>query len=340
MPSADERQVISFVQATEEIGLLQLDAEKGTLNTAHDRHRAVVLGDVVVAADDLPADGEPGQHDEDQDRGGDDHLAAGPRRLGDLFRLRHNTFGFIAARIEGRRASRGGVWRGGLVVVTGYRTREYRLRLPVVVVDDVGDDHRDVVRSAAAKREFDESVGAFGHIRDLQGVEDRLVTHRIGQPVGAQQVAVARPGFPHDQRRFDLVSGERPHDQRALRVAVRLLCGDPALVDERLHEGVVLGDLRELTVAKQIAARVADVHQPKSVAVEQDCGERRAHALEFGVGLDVCGDRGVALPDRRIELGEQITAGFVVVEMRKCGDDQLRCHLACRVTAHAVGEGK
>ena len=28
LPSADERQVISFVQATEEIFLLQLDAEK------------------------------------------------------------------------------------------------------------------------------------------------------------------------------------------------------------------------------------------------------------------------------------------------------------------------
>ena len=196
LPGADERQVISFVQAAEEVGLLQLDAEKGTLNTAHDRHRAVVLGDVVVVADDLPADGEPGQHDEDQDRGGDDHLAPGARRLGDLFRLRHNTFGFVAARIEGRRASRGGVGRGGLVVVTGYRTREDRLRLPVVVVDDVGDDHRDVVGSAAAQREFDEPVGTFGHIRDLQGVEDRLVADRIGQPVGAQQVAVARPGLP------------------------------------------------------------------------------------------------------------------------------------------------
>ncbi len=78
--------------------------------------------------------------------------------------------------------------------------------------------------------------------------------------------------------------------------------------------------------------------KPKSVAVEQDCGERGAHALEFGVGFDVCGDRRVAVPDRRVELGEQITAGLVVVEMRECGDHQLGRHLTRRVTTHAVGQ--
>ena len=87
-----------------------------------------------------------------------------------------------------------------------------------------------------------------------------------------------------------------------------------------------------------IAAGVADVHQPKSVAVEQDCGQRGAHALEFGVGLDVRGDRRVALADRGVELGEQVAAGLVVVEMGQRGDHQLGGHLACGVPAHAVGQ--
>ena len=65
---ADERQLISRVEAAQQIGLLQCDTQKGTLNTPHDRDGAVVLGDVVVAAHDLAADGQPGQHDQHQQR--------------------------------------------------------------------------------------------------------------------------------------------------------------------------------------------------------------------------------------------------------------------------------
>ena len=53
-------------------------------------------------------------------------------------------------------------------------------------------------------------------------------------------------------------------------MAVGLLSGDPALVDQGLDEGVVLGDLGQLTVAQQIAAGVADVHQAQAVTGEQD----------------------------------------------------------------------
>src|SRR6476619_3968923 len=102
-------------------------------------------------------------------------------------------------------------------------------------------------------------------------------------------------------------------------MAVRLLGGDPAFVDERLDERIVFGDLVEFAVAKQITARVADVDQPKPVAREQDCGQRGAHALEFGIGFDVCGDRRIALADRGVELREQIAARFVVVEVRQRG---------------------
>ena len=227
--------------------------------------------------------------------------------------MRHNTFGFIAAWVERRGTSCGGIGRGDLVVVTGDGACKDRLCLSVVVIDDVGDDYGDVVRPAAAQRQFDKAVGTFGNVGDMQRLQNRLVTDGVGQPVGAQQVAVAGTGLAHDQCGLDLMAGERPHDQRALRVAVCLLGGDAALVDQRLDEGVVLGDLRQLPVAEHISARVADVYQPKPVAVEQDCGQRGAHALELGVGFDVRGDRRVALPDRGVEFREKVATGLVVV---------------------------
>ena len=180
----------------------------------------------------------------------------------------------------------------------------------------------------------------FVDVLDLQRLEDGFLTDRIGQAVGAQQVAVAGARFPHDQGGLDLVAGQRPHDQRPLRVAVRLLGGDAPLVDQGLDEGVVLGDLGELTVAQQVAARVADVDEAKSIAREQDCGQRGAHTLEFGLGVHVRGDGGVALVHGVVELAQQIAAGLVVVEVGQGGDHQLGGDLAGGVPAHPVGQGK
>ncbi|CAM2964381.1 hypothetical protein RHDE110596_09325 [Prescottella defluvii] len=121
-------------------------------------------------------------------------------------------------------------------------------------------------------------------------------------------------------------------------MGVRLLGGDPALVDEGLDERVVAGDLGELVVAQQVGAGVADVHEPEPAAREQDRGEGGAHALELGILLDVVGDGRVALVGGGVELAEQVLAGLVVVEVRQRRDHQLRCDLTGRVPAHAVGE--
>jgi hypothetical protein len=66
-----------------------------------------------------------------------------------------------------------------MVVFTGYRTGENRLGLAVVVVHDVGDDDRHVIGAAAAQRQFDEAIGTFGNVGDLQRLEDGLVAHRV-----------------------------------------------------------------------------------------------------------------------------------------------------------------
>ena len=121
-------------------------------------------------------------------------------------------------------------------------------------------------------------------------------------------------------------------------MAVRLLRGDAALVDEGLHEGVVLGDLGQFPVPKQIAPGVADVHQSEPVTGEQDGGQGGPHALELGVQFDLLGDIRVPLVHSTFQLAEKIPAGLVVVEMGQCGDHELRGDLAGGVPAHAVGQ--
>ena len=65
-------------------------------------------------------------------------------------------------------------------------------------------------------------------------------------------------GAAQQDDRLDLDPAvERLQEQRALRVGARLVVADPALVDERLHERLVVGQLLEDAVAQQVAAGVA-----------------------------------------------------------------------------------
>ena len=100
-----------------------------------------------------------------------------------------------------------------------------------------------------------------------------------------------------------------------LRVAVGLLGGDSALIDEGLDEGVVLGDLGEFAVTQQVAAGVADMDHAEPVTGEQDRGEGGAHAVEVRIQFDLISDRRIALVNRIFQFAEQIAAGFVVIEM-------------------------
>ena len=84
--------------------------------------------------------------------------------------------------------------------------------------------------------------------------------------VGAEQDPVAGDDVDEEQVGLGLVLAvDGPQDQVAVRVDPRLLLGDPALVDQALHEGVVLGELADLAVAQQVAAAVADVADAERV---------------------------------------------------------------------------
>ncbi|CAM5628091.1 hypothetical protein SGLAM104S_01541 [Streptomyces glaucescens] len=211
-----------------------------------------------------------------------------------------------------------------------------------VQVEDVRDDHRDVVGAAAAQRELDQLL--HGLLRALvagEGVLHRLVGDDPGQPVGADQVAVTGPDLADRQVGFHVVAAaEGAHQQGALRVGGGLFLGDPALVDQPLHPGVVLGDLGEDAVAQQVGARVADVHQAEPLAGPQQGGERGAHALQGRVLLDHLPQLVVGPLHGHAERGEHVGAGDVVVEGDDGGDRLGGGDLAGGGAAHAVGDGE
>ena len=153
------------------------------------------------------------------------------------------------------------------------------------------------------------------------------------------QIPVAGPYFPDGQVGFDVVAAaQRAHQQGALRVGGGLLLGDPALVDQPLHPGVVLGDLRELAVAQEVRAGVADVHETEPLARPQQGGERGAHALQLRVLLDHDAQLVVGALHGDAEGGEDVRAGDVLVELDDGGDHLGAGDLAGGLAAHAVGD--
>src|SRR5699024_10131600 len=121
-------------------------------------------------------------------------------------------------------------------------------------VDHVGDQHRDVVGSAAFECEFDHAVGALLWSGDLHRLTQRLVGDHARQSVGADEIAVTGSRLTYRQTGLDLVAGECLEQQRTLWVCLRLILGDLALFDEFVDEAVVPGDLRERAVAQQVGA--------------------------------------------------------------------------------------
>ena len=91
---------------------------------------------------------------------------------------------------------------------------------------------------------------------------DGLGRDDVGQPVRAEQVAVAGAGLADRDVGLDVAAEQRPQDHRLARMVLGLVGREPAGVDEVLDVGVVVGDLRQVVAAQQVGARVADVDEP------------------------------------------------------------------------------
>ena len=174
--------------------------------------------------------------------------------------------------------------------VRGQRAGEHGLarqhrRVGGLRVNDLADDDRDVVRPAGAQRKLDEALrGDLGRAgAERRG--DGFRSHGVGQAVGAQQVAIARLGVEKLEVRLDRAASVGLENQRLLRVGGHLAGVELALVDQRLDERVVLGDLGEDSLSQSVAARVADVDQAELGAVEHQARQGGAHAVLLGVFL-------------------------------------------------------
>jgi hypothetical protein len=208
-----------------------------------------------------------------------------------------------------------------------------------VRVDDIGHDAGDVVRAAALDGELDQSqrrLVRFPHRGER--LVQRLLGHHTGKAVGAEHVAVT--GVRLKRRQVGL--GDRPPVQGAQQqgpVGMRgdVVFGDLALVDQRLDERVVVRDLDELPVAQQVGPRVADMAERGVPVRPQQGGQRRAHALDRGVGDDQLLQPQVGRGDRVGERVDQVGPGILRVERGDRGNRGGACHLAGRVASHAVG---
>ncbi|GAB3853932.1 hypothetical protein GCM10029963_46100 [Micromonospora andamanensis] len=123
-------------------------------------------------------------------------------------------------------------------------------------------------------------------------------------------------------------------------MAARLLRADPALVDEHLDVCVVLGDLRELTVAQEIGPRVADVDHAQLAAGEEGRGKRGAHPLQLWVGLHGLAELLVGGAHGGAERVDKGVTRDVLVQWRHGTDDDVAGDVTGGHAAHAVGNGE
>ena len=163
-----------------------------------------------------------------------------------------------------------------------------------------------------------------------------LPDHR-GQAVGAQQVDVPGPRPVGHRVHLDLALGpQRPGDDRALRVVLRLLVGEAPLAAELLDQRVIGGQELQLAVAEQVGAAVPDVGEADLVVLDQGGGERGPHSRAGGVGLGQAVDAGVGRPGDRPQVGLRrfLAAPHGLERLRR----EPRGDLARLRAAHAVGD--
>jgi hypothetical protein len=171
----------------------------------------------------------------------------------------------------------------------------------------VGDDAGDVVGAAGLEAGPDQLdrgvVGGAGR----EDVGQPPVVQHAGDAVAAQQQVVTGDQLHLEQVGLGLVDAvEGLEDEVAVRVHPGLVRADPALVDEALDEGVVVGQLAELAAAVQIRAAVADVADPEPGAVEQGQGGRCTRAVERRVLVDELPDPVVRPVQGARDLAEQV----------------------------------
>ena len=181
------------------------------------------------------------------------------------------------------------------------------------------------------------SAARSRRVSTVEDLRDLLLADHRGQAVGAQQHDIAGahrigPGVDLDVA----LDAQRAGDDRALRMLGGLLLGELALADELLDQRVVLGQARELAVAEDVGAAVADVGHRQVIVLEVGGGERGTHP-----GVLVLGPREVVDPPvGGADAVGQPLLGAALVRQRlvELLHGQLGGHLPGLRAAHPVGD--
>jgi hypothetical protein len=276
------------------------------------------------------------------------HRATGDRQVvGDLGVDRLQLTG-VARAVAAEQAA---LAAGGPAAQLGRGPDQQRLQLGVgrvgggrLLGDDVGDDAGDVVGAAglqAGADQLDRGEVGGAHRED---VGEAAVVEDAGGAVAAEQQPVAVGELDHEQVGVGLLHAvERLEDEVAVGVDPRLLLADPALVDQRLHERVVLGELGQLAVAEEVGPAVPDVADADAGPVEEGHGGGGAGAVEGRVGVDEPADADVGLVQRPGHPVEQPGPGVVggrVVELAQLLDGGRRRDIAAGRATHAVADAQ
>ena len=325
--------------------MLQRDARDVGHDAAIDGDVALVVGDEVLVL--RPSVADDRAHDEDREDRADGQATPDPspaaRRPGGVAQLfgvdGHEFFGgaCVTGLVAGARTRPTG--GGADELRLAVRRRQVGVGL-LARVDELADDHGDVVVPAALECEPDELGGRHvDRLRAERPLDLRVVDH-VGEAVAAQQVAVAQLALDVVEVGLVVVTAEQhPQQQRAVRMPTGLGRGELALVDQALHERVVAADLGEDSVTQPVGTRVADVGGREPLAVPQHRLQRGAHALDGGVGRHQVAEVVVGGAHRFLEGGERVDVVELAVELT---DDVHRLgggEVTRSGAAHAVGHG-
>jgi hypothetical protein len=174
-----------------------------------------------------------------------------------------------------------------------------------------------------------------------QDVGEPDIGEYAARTVAAQQQAIAGDEVEIEEIGLNLVDAvEGLKDQIAVRVGAGLVGGDPPLVDQRLDQGVVAGELTEFAPAEQIGPAVPDVADPDPVAVEERDRRGGAGAVECGLLLDQLDDPVVSAMQGAGDQGQQIGVGWLLVEAPDLLDGGARGEIAPGGPADAVADGQ
>ena len=203
--------------------------------------------------------------------------------------------------------------------------------------DHVSHDDGDVVQAAALVGGHDQVTQSLVTVGDRERLVDRIIADQPAQPVGAEQDPVALFHFDQTQVRLrERLPVEHLEQQGAVRMETGLGFTDASLVDQRLDEGVVVGQPLQDAAAAQVAAGIADMDDAELGAVEQGPADGGSHPVQGVVVDDQFGDPIVGALQGPGQGLQHLLAGVVTVGLAEFGDGDGGGQITRGGTTHAV----